>query len=79
MVIDSANAGGAFYWKAEEEDFMEDIRKELKAKDETIEVLRAQLTSMEQNECRRNREMDILRQSLKIMSSKKKAAPKYAC
>ena len=74
------STGGEFYWKAEEGDFMEDIRNELKTKDETIEVLRAQLTSMEQQECRRNREVDILRQSLKIMSTKKKGtAPNYAC
>ena len=65
---------GTFYWRAEEEDLMEDLQREIKAKDETIEVLKAQLTSMEDEGYRSKREVDILRQSLRIMSSNSKGA-----
>ncbi|RVW96866.1 hypothetical protein CK203_026083 [Vitis vinifera] len=58
-------------WKAEEEDSIEDLHRELKAKEETIEVLKARLASMEKEEVQREREVDILRQSLRIISNKK--------
>lgn len=60
---------GTLYWRADEEDLMEDLQRELKAKDETIEELQAKLASMEDEEYKREREVDILRQSLRIMSS----------
>ena len=50
---------------------MEDLHRELKAKEETIEVLKARLASMEKDEVQREREVDILRQSLRIISNKK--------
>ncbi|GMI96154.1 ANTHER DEHISCENCE REPRESSOR [Hibiscus trionum] len=66
--------GDAIYWKAEEEETIEEIKKELKSKDETIEALRARITSMAKEGFERKREMDILKQSLRILDSKMKAA-----
>ncbi|KAF7149580.1 hypothetical protein RHSIM_Rhsim02G0049300 [Rhododendron simsii] len=61
------------YWRAEEEDIiLEELQQELRAKEETIENLHTRLASMEQEKSKREREIDILRQSLKIMSHKKK-------
>ncbi|XP_021762599.1 intracellular protein transport protein USO1-like [Chenopodium quinoa] len=60
---------GTLNWRADEEELMEDLQRELKARDETIQVLKAQLASMEDEEYKRKREVDILRQSLRIMST----------
>lgn len=57
----------------EEEDLIEELREELKVKEETIEVLKAGLAEAKQEETKKEREVDILRQSLRIMSNKKKA------
>ncbi|PON94900.1 golgin family A protein [Trema orientale] len=62
---------GGLYWRAEEEDLAEELKRELQAKEETIKELKSRLTSMEQEMYKRDREVDILRQSLRIMSSKK--------
>ncbi|KAJ9555623.1 hypothetical protein OSB04_010237 [Centaurea solstitialis] len=62
-------------WREEEEYLAYELRRELKAKEETIELLQAHIASIEQEESRRGRELDILRQSLRIMSHKKK--PKH--
>lgn len=43
--------------------------RELKAKDEALEALRAKLASMEKERERKEREIDILRQSLRILTS----------
>ncbi|KAJ8441665.1 hypothetical protein Cgig2_019052 [Carnegiea gigantea] len=59
----------------EEEELMEELQNELKAKDETIQVLKAKIASMEDEECKRKRELDILKQSLRIMSSKESTSP----
>lgn len=48
---------------------MERLQRELKAKDETVEALRAQISAMEDMGAKREREVDILRQSLRIMSN----------
>ncbi|KAK8560800.1 hypothetical protein V6N13_026235 [Hibiscus sabdariffa] len=66
--------GDAIYWKAEEEEMIEEMKKELKKKEETIEALRARIVSMEKEGFERKREMDILKQSLRILDSKMKAA-----
>ena len=50
---------------------MEELQNELKAKDETIQVLKSQIASMEDEEYKKNREFDILKQSLRIMRSSK--------
>lgn len=71
---------GGLYWREEEEEFMEEIQKEINAKDETIVELQAQVVSMEEEEYKRKREVDILRQSLRILCSKKKVStPIYGC
>ncbi|XP_050216971.1 uncharacterized protein LOC126667888 isoform X2 [Mercurialis annua] len=64
------------YWKAEEEEMIEELKMEVKVKDETIAELKAKLVLAEHEEYKRAREVDILRQSLRIMSSKK--SPTYA-
>ncbi|KAK9725571.1 hypothetical protein RND81_05G154000 [Saponaria officinalis] len=61
---------GTLYLRTDE-DMTEKMQMELKAKDEIIEILKAQIVSMENDEHTRKRELDILRQSLKIMSNKK--------
>ncbi|XP_075477383.1 uncharacterized protein LOC142518481 isoform X1 [Primulina tabacum] len=60
-------------WKTEEEDMLTELKKELRSKEEKIEILQAKLISMEDQESRREREMDIIRQSLRIMKHKKTA------
>ena len=64
-------AGDVQYWRAEEEDTIEELQRELLAKEETIKALKEQLASIEHEEYKKEREIDILRQSLRIMSSKK--------
>lgn len=59
------------YWKAEEEDITEELKAELQIKEETIKALESRLGSMENELYKKEREVDILRQSLKIMTSKK--------
>lgn len=59
------------YWKAEEEDITEELKNDLKAKEETIKELRSKLASMEKEMFKRDRDSDIFRQSLRIMSSSK--------
>ncbi|GMP55807.1 hypothetical protein CsSME_00020517 [Camellia sinensis var. sinensis] len=72
-LIQRTHQGERLYWREEEEDLMEKLQRELKIKEETIELLKARLALMEQEESNREREVDILRQSLKIMSYKKKS------
>ncbi|PIM98987.1 hypothetical protein CDL12_28519 [Handroanthus impetiginosus] len=60
-------------WRIEEKDILLQLKKELKAKEERIELLEAKLASMEHQESKREREMDILRQSLRIMSHRRRA------
>ncbi|OMP07675.1 hypothetical protein COLO4_07143 [Corchorus olitorius] len=66
--------GDALYWKAEEEEMVEELKKDVKRKEETIEALKTRLASLEREEYERGREMDILKQSLRILDSKKKTA-----
>ncbi|XP_061976479.1 uncharacterized protein LOC133697744 isoform X3 [Populus nigra] len=58
------------YRRAEEE-MIEELRMEVKAKEGCIKELKARLVFVENEEYSRAREVDILRQSLKIMSSRK--------
>ncbi|GAB2266726.1 hypothetical protein Dimus_001718 [Dionaea muscipula] len=73
-LIDSTHQGGPICWREEEEDLMQELNRELKAKNEQIHALKAQIAAMEQEEYKRKREFDILRQSLRIITSKKAAA-----
>ncbi|KVH91042.1 centrosome-associated protein CEP250-like [Cynara cardunculus var. scolymus] len=70
-LINKAHQGETESWREEEEYLTYELRRELKAKEETIELLQAHIASIEQEESRREREVDILRQSLRIMSHKK--------
>lgn len=70
------------YWRAEEEEMIQELRMEVKDKEETIKALKAKLSSTEQDVYRRERDIDILRQSLKIMNCKKRPpliADKKSC
>lgn len=69
--------GDGLYWKAEENDIqMENLKWELQDKEETIKSLKAQLASMEQEKNKKEREFDLLRQSLRIMNGKKNSIQK---
>ncbi|WVY98132.1 hypothetical protein V8G54_030283 [Vigna mungo] len=64
--------GDGLYWKAEENDIeMENLRKELQEKEETVKALKFQLLAMEKEKNKKEREFDLLRQSLRIMNGKK--------
>ncbi|KAI4338120.1 hypothetical protein L6164_016469 [Bauhinia variegata] len=65
--------GDGLYWKSEEDDIqMENLKKELQDKGETIIVLKAQLASVKQEKFKKERELDLLKQSLRIMNGNKK-------
>lgn len=51
---------------------LKELQKELVAKEKTIELQQTQIASIKQEESKREREIDILRQSLKIMCHNKK-------
>ncbi|MED6175454.1 hypothetical protein PIB30_078555 [Stylosanthes scabra] len=55
----------------EKEIKMESMKKELQDKEETIKDLRSQLGLLEQEKYKKEREFDLLRQSLRIMNGKK--------
>lgn len=61
---------GRLCWRPEEEEVVEELKRELRAKEETIEALKSHLASLEQDKHKSERETDILRQSLRIMSNK---------
>lgn len=64
--------GDGLYWKAEENDIqMENLRKELQEKEESMKALKSQLLAMEKEKYKKEREFDLLRQSLRIMNGKK--------
>ncbi|KAJ6321526.1 hypothetical protein OIU77_011572 [Salix suchowensis] len=75
-LIQKANHGDGLYGRAEGEELIEELKMEVKAKEDCIDDLKAQLASAKKEEYNRAREVDILRQSLKIMSSRK--APSFA-
>ncbi|KAI9078777.1 hypothetical protein K1719_039235 [Acacia pycnantha] len=61
--------GDGLLWKAEEDEIqMENLKRELQERDETIQALKAQLGSMENEKNRTETEFDMLRQSLRIMN-----------
>lgn len=64
--------GDGLYWKAEENDIqIENVKRELQEKEESIKALKAQLGSVEKERYKQEREFDLLRQSLRIMNGKK--------
>ncbi|KAJ8530688.1 hypothetical protein K7X08_023569 [Anisodus acutangulus] len=72
-LIHRTNQGGGLCWKKEQMELLEKLHMELKEKEEIIALLKEQIASKEQQELKREREIDILRQSLKIMSYNMKA------
>ncbi|KAG6668499.1 E3 ubiquitin-protein ligase BRE1A [Carya illinoinensis] len=74
-LIQRTHHGDVQHWRAEEEEEMviEELQRELNAKEETIKALKARVASIEHEEYKKEREIDILRQSLRIMSSQKTA------
>ncbi|XP_068333887.1 uncharacterized protein [Pyrus communis] len=70
-LIQRTHCGNGLYWKAEEEDIVEELKRELKAKEEMIASLKSKIASMEHEHFKKEREIDILRQSLRIISCKK--------
>ncbi|TYJ98513.1 golgin subfamily A member 6-like protein 2 [Cucumis melo var. makuwa] len=68
-LIQRTHNGDGLHWGATER--TEALKTQLQAKEETIKSLKEQVVSMEQDKYKRNREIDILRQSLRIMTSKK--------
>lgn len=73
-LIQRTNQGERLCWRTEEVELLEDLHMELKAKEEVIAHLKEKIASMEKQEVKREREIDILRQSLKIMSYNKKVS-----
>ncbi|XP_042517122.1 uncharacterized protein LOC122091318 [Macadamia integrifolia] len=69
-LIQRAHQGERLYWG--EENTIEALKRELKGKEETVQDLKAKVTTMEKEGVKKEREVDILRQSLRIMSSKKR-------
>ncbi|KAB5537725.1 hypothetical protein DKX38_015258 [Salix brachista] len=70
-LIQKTHRGDGLYWRAEEEEMIEELKMEVKAKEGCIEELKARIVFVENEEYNRAREVDILRQSLRIMSSRK--------
>lgn len=58
---------------------VQELKRELRDKEQNIEALKAQLGSVETEVYRKQRDIDILRQSFRIMSHKKKAPPISSC
>ncbi|XP_010940694.1 uncharacterized protein [Elaeis guineensis] len=63
--------GERFCWGVEE-GMIEGLHRELKNKEETLQTLRSRIAAMEKEGIKRDREIDILRQSLRILSNTKK-------
>lgn len=57
----------------EQGEMVERLERELKAKEEMIEGLRRSLTGMQMEGMKKDREIDILRQSLRILSNSKRS------
>ncbi|KAK6914198.1 hypothetical protein RJ641_021519 [Dillenia turbinata] len=64
---------GENFWRSEEESIIiDELQKEVKEKQETIEALKKQLAVAQQEKARSESEVDILRQSMRITGNKKK-------
>lgn len=51
---------------------IEGLHRELKNKEETLQTLRSRMAAMEMEGIKRDREIDILRQSLRILGNTKR-------
>ncbi|XP_020596601.1 uncharacterized protein LOC110036486 [Phalaenopsis equestris] len=65
--------GGQFCWGFEQGAMIETLKVELKAKEEALQVLRTKLVTMEREGERKERELDIVRQSLRILSNTRRS------
>lgn len=65
--------GEKLYKHTQEEGMIEHLQKELKAKEDAIETLTSRAKAMEHEVSNRDREIDILRQSLRILSDKRRS------
>ncbi|KAL7124187.1 hypothetical protein ABFS83_14G031300 [Erythranthe nasuta] len=74
LIIQTTHQERVMCWNIEEEEevLLVEMTNELKAKEERIELLQNKLASMELQESKREREIDILRQSLRILSHNNK-------
>ncbi|XP_077226970.1 uncharacterized protein LOC143860284 [Tasmannia lanceolata] len=70
-LINRTHQGDRLWWGPEDEVNMEGLQRELKSREETVEALKEQLLAMVEEGGKREREVDILRQSLRIMISNK--------
>ncbi|KAG1361463.1 golgin subfamily A member 6-like protein 6 [Cocos nucifera] len=70
-LIQRTRQGEGFCWGVKE-GMIEELHRELKAKEETLETLRSRISAMEQEGTKRDREIDILRQSLRILGNTKR-------
>ncbi|RZC76975.1 hypothetical protein C5167_001095 [Papaver somniferum] len=70
-LIERTCRGGRGYWRVEDET-TEELQREVKAKEETIAVLKARLAAREEEGRKMKTEVDILRQSSRIMSHAKR-------
>ncbi|KAI3995728.1 hypothetical protein MKX01_007207 [Papaver californicum] len=71
-LIERTCRGERGYWRVEDET-MEKLQREVTAKEETIAVLKARLAATEEEGRKMKTEVDILRQSSRIMSHAKRA------
>ncbi|KAI3949651.1 hypothetical protein MKW92_026947 [Papaver armeniacum] len=70
-LIERTCRGGRGYWRVEDET-TEELQREVRAKEETIAVLKARLAVSEEEGRKMKTEVDILRQSSRIMSHAKR-------
>ncbi|XP_042437697.1 translation initiation factor IF-2-like [Zingiber officinale] len=71
-LIQRTPQGERFYFGSEQ-GMIGRLRKELKTKEDTMETLKSRVKAMEQEASKRDREIDILKQSLRILSNNKKS------
>ncbi|XP_008778714.1 golgin subfamily A member 6-like protein 6 [Phoenix dactylifera] len=70
-LIQRTRQGERFWWGVEE-GMIEGLHQELKTKEETLQTLRSRIAAMEKEGIKRDREIDILRQSMRILSNTKR-------
>ncbi|KAJ3689421.1 hypothetical protein LUZ61_018585 [Rhynchospora tenuis] len=63
--------GERYMWRAEQ-GIIEELQSELKSKEEAIALLKEKIQTVEKEGMRKEREVDILRQSLRILSNSKR-------
>ncbi|KAJ0966552.1 hypothetical protein J5N97_023469 [Dioscorea zingiberensis] len=71
-LILTTHQGERFFWGEQGGGMVEGLQRELKVKEEMVEGLRRSLAAMEMESMKKEREIDILRQSLRILSNAKR-------